>query len=82
MEAVRSSKSVVSESKPAVSAETKKSMRANYQQIIGETANAMNKTSYNGGQPLQVSGMTDTTSPNGRLPEGEVNLDQIMGMMK
>ena len=30
--------------------------------------------------PLQV-GSGDTTSPNGRLPEGSVSIDQIMGLM-
>ena len=32
--------------------------------------------------PLQVSGKMDTTSPNGSLPEGNVSMDQIMGLMK
>ena len=31
--------------------------------------------------PLQV-GSVDTTSPNGKLPEGNVSMDQIMGLMK
>ena len=31
--------------------------------------------------PLQVSGFGDTTSPNGKLPEGNVSIDQIMGLM-
>ncbi len=30
--------------------------------------------------PLQVSGV-DTTSPNGSLPQGNVSMDQIMGLM-
>ena len=32
--------------------------------------------------PLQVSGMGDTTSPNGSLPQGNVSMDQIMGLMQ
>ena len=32
-------------------------------------------------QGLQVNGPIDTTSPNGKLPEGEVSIDQIMGIM-
>ena len=32
--------------------------------------------------PLQVNGKMDTTSPNGSLPEGNVSMDQIMGLMK
>ena len=31
--------------------------------------------------PLQV-GSVDTTSPNGQLPQGNVSMDQIMGLMK
>jgi hypothetical protein len=31
--------------------------------------------------PLQMNGPMDTTSPNGKLPEGNVSLDQIMGLM-
>ena len=30
--------------------------------------------------PLQV-GSGDTTSPNGSLPQGNVSMDQIMGLM-
>ena len=31
--------------------------------------------------PLQM-GSGDTTSPNGSLPQGNVSMDQIMGLMK
>ena len=31
--------------------------------------------------PLQVNGNIDTTSPNGALPQGNVSMDQIMGLM-
>ena len=31
--------------------------------------------------PLQVNGDIDTTSVNGKLPEGNVSMDQIMGLM-
>ena len=31
--------------------------------------------------PLQVKGPMDTTSANGTLPEGNVSMDQIMGLM-
>ena len=31
--------------------------------------------------PLQVGGTVDTTSPNGSLPQGNVSMDQIMGLM-
>ena len=31
---------------------------------------------------LKINGPVDTTSPNGKLPDGEVSMDQIMGIMK
>ena len=31
--------------------------------------------------PLQMNGPVDTTSPNGKLPEGDVPMDMIMGLM-
>ena len=31
--------------------------------------------------PLQMTGPVDTTSPNGSLPNGNVSMDQIMGLM-
>ena len=33
-------------------------------------------------QPLQMTGNIDTSSPNGQLPQGEVDMSQIMGLMK
>ena len=41
-----------------------------------------NITATTANTPLQVSGYGDTTSPNGKLPEGNVSMDQIMGLMK
>ena len=32
--------------------------------------------------PMQVNGPMDTTSPNGSLPQGNVSMDQIMGLMQ
>jgi hypothetical protein len=31
--------------------------------------------------PLQMNGNIDTASPNGSLPQGNVSMDQIMGLM-
>ena len=31
--------------------------------------------------PLKVQGPIDTTSANGSLPDGNVSMDQIMGLM-
>ena len=53
-------------------------MRDSYANILGETAASFN--SNNVSQPLRVTS-TDTTSPNGQLPTGEVGMDQIMGLM-
>lgn len=54
-------------------------LRENYRNILGETAANFNTSQV--GKPLQMNGPVDTTSPNGRLPEGEVSMDQIMGIM-
>ena len=55
-----------------------KEMRDSYANILGETAASFN--SNNISQPLRVTS-TDTASPNSQLPQGEVGMDQIMGLM-
>jgi len=59
-------------------------MRENIQNILGGMmpgANgAINATTSN--IPMDVTPGMDTTSPNGKLPEGSVSMDQIMGLMK
>ena len=35
-----------------------------------------------GNKPFNPQGVGDTTSPNGKLPDGEVNMNQIMNLMK
>ena len=62
-----------------VNNEVRKSIKEGYKNILGETAAAFNTSNIN--QPLQMSGNVDTTSPQGKLPEGEVSMDQIMGLM-
>ena len=52
--------------------------RQSYLDIIGETK--LNLTSKDA-QTFNPRGTVDTTSPNGQLPSGEVNMDQIMGLM-
>lgn len=83
LEAVRSPKPQLNESpqptftqpqevkQPSMS---KEELRENYRNILngGNTFNSSQIT-----QPLQVNGPMDTTSPNGKLPDGEVSLDQI-----
>jgi len=53
-------------------------IRESYRNILGETAASFNSSHVS--QPLRVTS-TDTASPNGSLPEGEVSMDQIMGLM-
>ena len=53
-------------------------LREQYRNVLGETATTINSSHV--GRPLQVTS-TDTASPNGRLPDGEVSMDQIMGIM-
>jgi len=69
---------------PPATAETPKfdkaQVRQNYMNVLGDMMEGKTVTSSNVGKPLQVTS-TDTTSPNGSLPEGEVGMDQIMGLM-
>lgn len=81
LEAVKSNKQPIQETQPAkkqASPEVKANLREGYKNILGETAAAFNTSQI--GQPLQVTS-TDTVSQNGKLPDGEVSMDQIMGIM-
>ena len=88
LEAVKGNRQVVNENqissitsikKPNIApTKSRKEMRDSYANILGETAASFN--SNNVSQPLRVTS-TDTTSPNGQLPTGEVGMDQIMGLM-
>ena len=88
LEAVRVPKTVVSEVQSTPVATTplpendKMKLRENMMGILdGMRPNAqgtLNATTAD--MPLQV-GSTDTTSPNGTLPSGNVSMDQIMGLM-
>ena len=95
LEAVKAPKAVVSQpiqesitsTTPAPVTQTpKKSLkeqRQAYMDIIGETEIKMNSshTPGFGNKPFNPTGNIDTTSANGQLPEGEVNMNQIMGLM-
>ena len=84
LEAVRSPKQTVVENiqpqkvveGPSMSSKEK---RAAYQNILGDMKASFGTQHVE--QPLQMSGKIDTTSPNGRLPEGNVSMDQIMNLM-
>jgi len=57
---------------------SKEQLRENYRNILGETAASFNTSQV--GVPLQVTSF-DTASPNGKLPEGDVPMNMIMGLM-
>ena len=95
LEAVKAPKAVVTQpiqesitsTTPApVTQVPKKSLmdqRKAYMNIIGETGLNMNSSHARGfgNKPFNPQGSIDTTSPNGSLPSGEVNMDQIVGLM-
>ncbi len=78
---IQENRTITSTTPPPVSQtppKTQADKRQSYLDIIGETK--LNLTSRNA-QTFNPSGNVDTTSPNGSLPAGEVNMDQIMGLM-
>ena len=95
LEAVKAPKAVVTQpiqesitsTTPAPVTQTpKKSLseqRQAYMDIIGETGLNMKSGDAQGfgNKPFNPQGAGDTTSANGQLPDGEVNMDQIMGLM-
>jgi len=58
-------------------------MRENIQNVLSGMMPGVDGTiqANTNSMPLQV-GSVDTTSPNGQLPQGNVSMDQIMGLMK
>ncbi len=95
LEAVRAPKQVVSEYKPSnstiptpsptnpVATKTREEIRENYMSVLGGMMPGANGTinANTNSIPLQVNGPVDTTSPNGALPQGDVSMNQIMGLM-
>tara|TARA_R110000737_G_scaffold41957_3_gene62696 strand:- start:755 stop:1144 length:390 start_codon:yes stop_codon:yes gene_type:complete len=59
-------------------------MRENIQSVLGGMMPGANGTisANTNSMPLQMTGNVDTASPNGSLPEGDVSINQIMGLMK
>ena len=93
MEAVRSPKQTVYENRmgtptmdvatpTSMSTDSRMAMRENIQNVLGGMMPGANGTlsATSADIPLQV-GSGDTTSPNGSLPQGNVSMDQIMGLM-
>ena len=58
-------------------------MKENIQNVLGSMMPGTNGTlsATTANVPLQMTS-GDTTSPNGSLPQGNVSMDQIMGLMK
>ena len=58
-------------------------MRENIQSVLGGMMPGANGTisATTNNIPLQMTGNVDTASPNGSLPQGDVSMDQIMGLM-
>ncbi len=84
LEAVRSPKQQVIESIQSPSVIEGPTMNANekraaYQNILGDMKSSFGTQHVE--KPLQLKGNIDTASPQGSLPEGNVSMDQIMGLM-
>jgi len=58
-------------------------MKENIQSVLGGMMPGTNGTlsATTANVPLKMTGPVDTTSPNGTLPQGNVSMDQIMGLM-
>jgi hypothetical protein len=83
---ITNTESITSTTTAPVTQTPKKSLkeqRQAYMDIIGETGLNMNSSHAQGfgNKPFNPQGTGDTTSANGALPGGEVNMDQIMGLM-
>ena len=61
----------------------KAQLRENMMNVLGGMMPGANGTlkATSSDVPLQMTGPVDTTSPNGSLPQGNVSMDQIMGLM-
>ena len=94
MEAVRSPKQTAYENRMGtpttdvaapipMSTDNRMAMRENIQNVLSGMMPGADGTiqANTNSMPLQV-GSVDTTSPNGQLPQGNVSMDQIMGLMK
>ena len=97
LEAVRSPKHTIYENKMSmpttdieipnkhnpVMSKSREEIRENYMKVLGGMMPGANGTlSVNtNSMPLQITS-TDTASPNGQLPQGDVPMDMILGLMK
>ena len=95
LEAVKSPKQIISQYTPTeskvdtpsptnpIATKSKEEIRENYMKVLGGMMPGADGTisATSNDVPLQVNGDIDTTSVNGKLPEGNVSMDQIMGLM-
>lgn len=85
LEAVRVPKATVQETvtQKSLPKADKVQLRENMMNVLGSMMPGKDGTikATTADMPLQVNGFGDTTSPNGKLPEGNVSMDQIMGLM-
>ena len=88
IEAVRAPKQVIQSNVPQpnqkpLPKEDKRKLRENMMGILDGMRPGANGTlsATTADIPLQVNGPMDTTSANGTLPQGNVSMDQIMGLM-
>ena len=67
-----------------MSSNDRMAMRENIQNVLGGMMPGANGTisANTNSMPLQMNGPMDTASPNGKLPEGDVPMDMIMGLVK
>ena len=85
LEAVRAPKQTVVENvqpiQPSIEGPSMSSAekRAAYQNILGDMGASFNSQHVE--KPLQLRGAMDTTSEGASLPDGNVSMDQIMGLM-
>ena len=85
LEAVRVPKPIIQESttQKSLPQADKQQLRENMMSVLDGMRPGANGTlsATTADIPLQVNGPMDTTSANGTLPQGNVSMDQIMGLM-
>jgi hypothetical protein len=66
-----------------MSTDNRMAMRENIQNVLGSMIPGANGaiSANTNSMPLQMTGNIDTASPNGSLPQGDVSMDQIKGLM-
>ena len=87
LEAIKTPKTQIQENTPvkqkSLDKKSKNEIRENYMSVLNGMMPGANGTlsATSADVPMQVNGPVDTTSANGSLPQGNVSMDQIMGLM-